>query len=299
MQKFNNMDLNLLRHFACLYEKCSVTDAAAQVGLTQSAMSHVLKRLRDAFGDPLFVREGKALVPTARADQLYAPVTEALGMLMGVVQAAASFDPTRTDRRFTLAMADYVELLCLPTLIDRLTMEAPMAVLRAFAPNGQGLSMTLQHADLAIARHSNVPPNYHRLTLWHEEFVTVCSRAHPRVRGTLTLDQYLAEGHVMVATEGLELGVVDRQLASMGHTRHIALKTGFFYSPLRVAAAGELLATVPRRLAEALKDELDLSVHTPPFELPGFDVSMVWAPQQHRDPGHVWFRRWLKETLAA
>ncbi|WP_286830708.1 MULTISPECIES: LysR family transcriptional regulator [Kordiimonas] len=299
MHNFNTMDLNLLRHFACLYERRSVTAAAHQVGLTQSAMSHVLKRLRDAFGDPLFVRDGKALVPTKRADQLYAPVMEALDGLMEAVQDAAGFDPQSTDRQFTLAMADYVELLCLPQLMRRLPVDAPKAALRAFDPGNQDLPTTLQRADLAIARYTKAPPNYHRQTLWREEFVTVCSRSHPRLqRADLTLDAFLAEGHMMVSTDGQGLGMVDQHLAAIGHRRTMVLKTGFFYSPLRVAAAGDLLATVPKRLAEALQHELDLRLFEPPLDLPGFDVSMVWAPHQHRDPGHAWFRRWLKKAVA-
>jgi len=300
MNNIHNIDMNLLRLFVRVYECGSVTLAARQLGLTQSAVSHGLRKLRGLLGDPLFVRSGHGLQPTSRADALFPGVSNAFSQLDATLVEATPFDPKLCDQRFHLAMTDYVEALALPEINNAIAQDAPNITLKVSEIGDGSLQERGKMWDLMIARLDiELPADFYAQKLWQEEFVTVCAVNHPRIcSNSLSLEGFLAEKHIMVGGRSSRLGAVDRALAKLGKQRKVQIATGFFLSPLRIAASSELLATVPRRLAERMAQELPVKLLPVPLDLAPFDITMTWSARRHNDPAHRWFRGWVKSLFA-
>jgi len=296
MKNIHNIDMNLLRLFVRIYECGSVTEAAKHLHVSQSAVSHGLKKLRHIVGDPLFVRSGHALQPTSRAVALFPGVAGAFAQLDASLMEAAPFEPKRCDQRFHLAMTDYVEALALPKINAGLAVEAPNLTLKISGISGSRLQEHGREWDLMIARlDAELPADFYAQKLWQEDFVTVCGAQHPRIRtDSVTLDAFVAEKHIMVGSETIGMGAVDRALHAVGRRRSVQIVTGFFLSPLRIAATSDLLATVPRRLAEQAAAELPIKLLQVPLDVKPFDITMAWSARRHNDPAHAWFRGWLK-----
>ncbi|MFZ1990325.1 MAG: LysR family transcriptional regulator, partial [Alphaproteobacteria bacterium] len=146
---FNTLDLNLLRVLSVMLEERSVTRTGARLGLTQSAVSHALTRLRDLLGDPLFVRDGRSMRPTTRAGELARGVQAALEQLQAAV--TAGFDPKTTDRTFTVIAGGYVSATLMPGVVEQLRHEAPSAQLRVRAYSlDLGERLNSGQADIVI-----------------------------------------------------------------------------------------------------------------------------------------------------
>ena len=299
MNDIHNMDLNQLRLFLRIFESGSVTDAAVRLGVTQSAVSHSLRKLRHTIGDPLFVRSGHRLQPTKRAESMFPGVFEAFALLDASLTTAAPFDPLTCDQRFHLAMTDYVEALLLPRINRDLAAAAPALKLKISEIGNRPMQKHGQIWDLMIARLGpELPSDFYTQKLWRENFVTICSKHHPHIQGdSLTLDSFLAEKHILVGTETAGPGAVDRALAALDRQRSIKIVTGFFLSPARVVATSDLVATIPRRLAEQAITELPIKILPVPLKLDAFDITMAWNAQRHWDPAHRWFRSWVKSLF--
>lgn len=294
------VDLNLLVAFQALYDARSVTRAAAGQGLTQSAMSHTLRRLRDLTGDALFVRQGRRLAPTPRADAMIGPVRHALHSAARAL-ASAPFDPATTTRRFTLASLDLFDLAYLPAILTRLHEAAPGVGL-TIVPFGREAVDALHSGALDAAIHpvlsSDTPPltttGLLRRTLLHDGWCTIARRDHPRP--PVDLDAYVAARHLVVSPSGGGPTLVDRALGERGHTREVAVRLPHFAPTLPLVAGSDLVLTAPATLAGLASAWGDaLIVRPPPLPLPGHTVTLMWSERMTDDPGHAWFR----EAVAA
>ncbi|MEM7437242.1 MAG: LysR family transcriptional regulator [Myxococcota bacterium] len=300
--KLSELDLNLLVTLDALLEARSVTATAEHFGVTQSAMSHRLARLRQFFDDPILIPTGDSLVLTHRAQQMREPLRAALANLRDAVVPEAAFDPAKAQRSFTLAGVDMVELLLLPTLLAHLDEEAPG--IQVAMAGRQGLvqdALARGRADILIAPgHKAVPgvqmgetAGIRQRKLFDEGFAVMARRGHPRLRNSLTLKRYLAEGHVLVAPEGQPGSIVDVRLAQEGKQRRVAARVAHFLSAPFLVARTDHLLTCPAGLATSVYEELGLSVFKPPISLPSTPIFLYWHERTHKDPGH----RWLRELI--
>jgi len=294
-----SIDLNLLTHLDALLGERHVTRAAAREGLTQSAMSRSLAKLRAHLGDALLVRGAGGLVLTPRAEALRAPLRRALDDLDALLAPAAPFDPATAARSFTVGMADYGEALLLPPLLARLRATAPALQVGTsrVAPDARA-ALDEGQVDLLLApRRSGGAATVWR-KLFHEEFVCIARRGHPGVGARLTLPRFLALSHVAI-TPGNRPGTpADEVLARLGRRRRVAVRVpNFLMAPLLVATS-DLIGLYPARLARRAAELLPLALHPPPFPLPGFDLHLAWHERHRRDAGHRWFREQLVELAA-
>lgn len=292
MSEWPSVDLNSLRVLDALLRTESTVQAARELGLTQSAVSHALGRLREIFADPLFVRVGRRLVPTERARELSSTLGDARAAIDRVFAPRAVFDPRSLRASFRIACADYGELVVLPKLLDALSEEAPGVELTTYAP-GDALEEELQRgrADLAFgARFGERAGLVHR-ALFRDHFVCVRRADAPR----LTLARYLEDRHVLVSPRGLPGGIVDELLEGMGHTRRVVLRTPTFQTALAIVTRTELSTTVPRTLAEAYAEHAKVTIAKLPFEAPELRFGMMFAASRKDDASH----RWLRERVAA
>lgn len=299
------IDLNLLVVFDALLAERHVTRAAARLGLSQSAASHALARLRRLLGDPLLVRDGAALVPTVRAAALAPRLADALAALRAALAPPPAFDPATARRRFTLGLADYAQFVLLPPLLARLSVAAPHVdlVARDFPlDRADEFDVTvapgraIASADPLAAVRS---PALRERRLFRERFVCLTRERHPRIGKKLDLATFVALPHAFIAPRGTPGGVVDEVLAERGLSRRVALTIQHFLVAPYAIAGSDLVITLAERLARAFADQLPLAVHEPPLAIPRFAMHLYWHERHHLDPAHQWLRGQLVEVARA
>lgn len=280
-----------------LLETRSVSAAAARLGVTQSAMSHTLARLRERFDDPLLVRSGRALVPTARAEEMAPRLRAAVRDLAAAIEGGPPFVPATASRSFRLATTDLVDLTVLPRLLPALAREAPGVDL-VLRPSPGSLDAVLAgDLDLAVLLKGTITATagLRSRALFHERFVCLMRRDHP-LAGRLTVEAFAAARHALVAPSGGRGGVMDQLLEARGLSRRVAVLLPTFLVAPHVVATTDLIVTLPERVARTFAGLLPLHVEAPPVDTPGFTMVMVWHERNDREPGLSWLRERLVEA---
>src|SRR5258708_2528110 len=221
------IDLNLLVALDALLAERSVTRAAFRIGITQSAASHALARLRKLTGDELLVRGRGGMVPTVRAEAMGAPLRRALEDIKGTLSSPGAFDPKTARLRVFISTSDYAEVVLLPGIIARLMRDAPGVQLRVLTPK-EGLASDLASGKLDIALMPLLPseegPGIRTRRILEERFVCIARRGHPLAKKrALTLSRFAGASHVLISPWGIEGGFVDDALARLGLRRNVAL----------------------------------------------------------------------------
>jgi DNA-binding transcriptional LysR family regulator len=311
-----DIDLNLLVVLESLLRTRSTTRTARELGRTQSAVSHALARLRTAWDDELFVREGAALRPTTRAESSAPQLVELLVQTRALVDGdRAQFDPKRLHRIFAIGATDYFEVLLLPKLLARLAREAPRVDLILRAP-GDELERSLSSRDVDIGLGTRFRPLAGVLTepISTEGMAMIARRDHPMlrrlasrgrasIRGTartgafprVPLDTYVALPHALVAPRGSPGGVVDAALARVGRERRVVLTLTHFLSAAFTCERTDIVCTVPRIFATAMAQRARLSVFEIPVDVPPFQFQIAHSAERSREPALAWLRKVVKE----
>lgn len=291
-------DLNLLIILAALLDEGSVAGAARRLGLSPSAMSRALARLRETTGDPLLVRAGRGLVPTPRALALRERVGQLVQEAGSVLRPLQEVEPAHLVRTFRLRASDgFVETVG-PALLARLAIEAPGVRLH-FVAKPDKESGPLRHGDLDFETGvigANTAPELHTQALFRDRFVAVVRQGHPLCEGPLTAARYAAAQHIMVSRRGREHGPIDEALAVFKLERHVTTLVPGFATALALVRASELVATVPELHCTSLHPDL---VRLPlPFPLPAITLSLLWHPRLDADPAHRWLRQLIRALCA-
>lgn len=290
-----SVDLNLLVAFDALMSERNVTRAARRIGLSQPAMSNALSRLRALFDDELFVRSGRGMEPTARAQSLAMPVSEALRRIEEAIAPALAFDPCNLDRSVRIAMTDNSMAVLLEALILRFRNAAPKLDLHIKNSRPAGMTPMLDDGeiDMAIGVAGELEARHRAMPLYSDRLVGIARRGRFGPRGP-SLEQFVAAEHVLVTPRSGTGGTLDRELANRGLSRRVFLTLPqFIMAPYAVAKA-DLVACLPARIALAKAEMLDLEIFEPPVELDDFTVSLIWHGRDDAEPAH----RWLRETVA-
>ncbi|HCF3906595.1 LysR family transcriptional regulator [Pseudomonas aeruginosa] len=280
------IDLNLIRTFVTLYEAGSVTLAAERLFVTQPSVSYALARLRELFDDALFTRTRDGIQPTFVAEQLYGTFRESLTRIEGAVQSVRHFDPATTERRFRIALTDLGEVGFLSLILERLTRDAPFAEVEV---------LPLQ-VDEAICRQP--VPGARSQRVLHERYVCLLSDRHPRIGDSLSLEQYLAERHIVV-TRTSGHGIAEDVLEAMQVRRRISLRVPHFSVLPKIIPGTELLTILPAQIAYRFVAEGGMRMLELPFTLPPFDVSLHWHESSERSAALNWFRTTIAEAIIA
>ncbi|MBP0598619.1 LysR family transcriptional regulator [Herbaspirillum sp. LeCh32-8] len=290
------LDLNLLKALDALLDERHVTRAAARLGVTQPAMSGILTRLRENFGDPLFSRSQRGIVPTQRALALAQPVRQVLADIDALMQPPV-FDPASATLDFSIAATDYALRAIAVPLLAALKQRAPHLRIALTAVEDGPLQERLERGqiDLALTTPETTPPGLHARRLFDERYVCVVREDHPLVRGKrIGLKQFCALDHALVSYSGDPfVGVTDEMLARQGLARRVTLSVQRFLVLPDILRASDMVAVVPRRLVAGMPG---LKLLEPPLDIPGFTKTAAWHERTHRDPAHRWLRELLFET---
>ena len=294
-----SMDLNLLVALSALVSEEHVTRAGARIGLSQSAMSHALTRLRDTFDDPILVRARDKMVATERARTLALEVDEALALLSQAVERGPRFDPKTARRTFTIAMSDYAELVVLPPLLARLRHEAPGIDLWVIAvPEDLGGELARGKLDMAIQPRHAGETGLRQSPLFTERFVCVFREGHALDGARLTPQRYAAAPHLLVAPGGQRGSFVDTALAEIGLTRRVVLAVPHFLVVPYLVTSSDLIVTLAERVTQTFSPAYALRAVPPPIKVPDFEMAQIWHARADTDAGHAWLRSVLTEVSA-
>ncbi|HEV2098355.1 MAG TPA: LysR family transcriptional regulator [Stellaceae bacterium] len=316
---FNALDLNLLRVFDALIEERSVTRAGERLGLTQSAISHALNRLRYVLEDDLFVRGPEGMQPSPRATEIAPRLRQGLLHLQRAL-TPADFVPAQTNRHFTVTCGEYVGTVLVPALIARLRAEAPNAEFR-IRPSNTGVTEALLagRADLAIGSFRRIPEWFEHEKLFSETRVWVVAADHPAAWQELTLERLAELPHLIISAVGedehavagyvvdhglerlvtrSEVGLLQGALAARGLRRIVGLTTPHFLAALAIVSRSDMAAPLPRRLATTFAGAYRLKMFEPPYPSPAFDVMALWHREHGSDPAVHWLRNTVRKVAA-
>ena len=292
------LDPALLVALDSLLRERSVTRAAKHLGVTQSAVSHTLKRLRESLGDPLLVGSRGDLTLTARAASIRAPLERALADLRASVRANVAFVPAASSRSFTIATVDYGEFWTMHKTLRIVRREAPKVSIRIASPRPGILEdLTCGSVDLLVGPKRAWPAHVQQQKVAQDGFVVIGRKGHPAFKPRLTLKSYLAHSHISVGPQDAPVGGIDEVLRSRGHTRSVILFTPNFVGAPTLVARSDLLATIPEGLYQTWSSMITLEHAATPFSIPATDLFMVWHERQQNDEGHAWLRSLARNVL--
>jgi LysR family transcriptional regulator, nod-box dependent transcriptional activator len=297
--RFGHLDLNLLVALDALLTERSITLAGQQLHLSQSAVSAALGRLREYFGDELLVQAGRRMVPTAVGAELAEPVRKILLEIQSTVATRPAFDPASSERRFSLMMSDYVALVLMVEVVERVAKLAPGISFELIHNNVMIPSDHLDHADidLLIMPADVVPAGHPRESLFVDDYVCIAWTGNKEIGNELRLEDYLKAGHVILQwSRGRALNLDEFVLSKMGLERRIEVIAMNFGMLPNFVVGTRRLATVQRRLAQYYIKTMPLKILEAPLDLPVLDESVHWNAAFDRDPACRWLRQILREV---
>lgn len=297
----NKVDLNLLKVFDLLMEERSVTRAAQRTSRTQSAISHSLNRLRDIFGDDLFVNQAGMMNPTALARELGPMIAQALADLQSVVDRHLDFKPEETTRRFRVGVTDYTGALFLPALLERFSREAPNGKLQTIPVllyDAAELLGSLELDCLLIGNPVIKGTHLVETVLARHEMLCAAWSGNDLVEDW-SLETYLSLPHLQISPDGDEKGVSDRALAEMGLTRRVTAVIPHYMVAPKVLKGTQMISAFADGMLAVLDASSEIKVMRPPFELPSIRVSLVYARSKQADAGHIWLRSCIRAVVNA
>lgn len=288
-------DLNLLIVFDAVMQERNVTRAGNRIGLSQSAMSHALRRLRYVLKDELFVRTPEGMVPTLRAEMLAQPLRQALSEMQLALDPVA-FDPVASDRRFALSVNNYAAVVLAPPLVAAVSAAAPSVHLDLRPSGTLDIADRLDRGDLDLTLGSIDSPGerFSTAALLEDPFVMVMRRGHPASRSKLSAAAFAALPHLEISSSGEDIGFIDRWLAESGLVRRIALRAPYL-SAAAILVQSDLVATLSRRIAQEFVRNHPLQIREPPYDSPQVRTMMCWHRRLDSHPAH----RWLRGTLVS
>jgi len=297
MNDLRRIDLNLLVILDALLGEQHVTRAAERLHLSQPAVSHALARLRDLLGDPLLVRAGSGLAPTARALELVAPLAEALAQVQSLL-APNTFDPASARRTFRLAMSDYGAAIILPSLIRTLRREAPGIDLQISHASREGMVEGLLNGDIDLAAGvlPELPGELHSTPLFEERYACLLDRQSLPASGVLDLPTYLSRPHVLLEMRGSGTPEIERTLTALRERRRVAVSLPHWSVAPQFISGTDLILTVASRALKDVDDD-SLIVVPPPFEIAPFTFVSAWHKRRGGDQALNWLNRRIGEGI--
>jgi DNA-binding transcriptional LysR family regulator len=301
-----DLDLNLLRIFAAVHRRRQVTAAASELGMTPSAVSNALARLRIHCDDKLFVRTQRGVVPTAYATRLAESVQGGLDLFSAGLQAKDTvFQPAHCSRVFRINLADVGQMLMIGEIVSKLATDAPQVTIRTtdYAVMEAEQALVAGEIDLAVGHIPNISKSLHSRKVTSETYVCVVAKSSRRYAKGVSLDDYFSGTHIRYSPKAVSLSrlnaEVDRIFQKAGQRQHVVLDAAHSFGLSAIVPQSHYILTVPSRLAAHYARISAVAVHPLPFRLASFDITLYWHAREHQDPGHQWFRQMFVDAIRA
>jgi len=292
-------DLNLLYIFEALWRDHSTSIAAQNLGVTQSAVSSSLKRLRQTYGDRLFTLVGRRMEPTPFCIHIATPLLESLNLIRAAESQMVEFDPELCRKAFTFRMLDVGEVVCLPPILKQLASEAPLARLNTV---GGAMDETLTglatgRVDLALGYMPSLQTDIHRLPVFSQHYVCAMRLGHPLADKVLTIADFIACDHLVVEAGGTSNQALERALVDAAGKACIKMRVPHHLSSAHLILQNDMLWTLPNALGKTLAQFYPLVIKPLPLQIPTFEIDLYWHDRFHRDPQNKWLREMVSRVL--
>lgn len=292
----SSLSISTLEALVAIHRSGSLSKAAERLGVTQSTLSHTLKRLRAAFGDELFLRHGRGVTPTVRCDALVGGVVSLLEQL-GDLAEPPVFDAATSEHRFTISCNFYERFLLLPHLVRAFRRLAPQAQLNVIQSNLRGHEqLNSGQCDVLISPLLAETSGLYRRAVMADRYACFVDKAHPLAGAPLTLARYAAANHIAVNYDGGWRPFYRTALDALGVTIRPRVELPSFGAIGSIIEGSDLVLTAPAALASVLLPRAVML--DPPFEAE-FEVFMFWNARQHDSPANAWLRRLVGDTVRA
>ncbi|MCW5284548.1 LysR family transcriptional regulator [Verminephrobacter eiseniae] len=291
------IDLNLLVTFQALVEERNVSRAAERLALSQSAVSHALKRLRNTFQDELLVRGPRGMEPTPRAVTLAIAVKSGLATIETAVDEKRSFDPATCHSTYYLSVTEYVRPFIMAHMCAYVREAAPHVRLVFESPDEHQVGSAVAYEGLQI-RLADLPVNgpMESMRLFDDTFAVAMRREHPFAEQELTLEKYLQLAHIKVT--GVGSSAIDRALTARSLVRDVVVKMPNWLEALEVVECTDLVVAMPNHWTRL--GRLPRCCITRPLPLAlQMPIDAAWHPRNSSDPAHVWLRETVRQAFAA
>lgn len=296
------IDFRLLQCFSALMAARSVSRAAANLNLSQPAMSHALGRLRRLFDDPLLLKTHDGMAPTSRALELESRVRDLLAEAARLTHKSTPFAPASARATLTVMAPEYVEYLMAPALARRLQEDAPGVEIafRVSDPERALEQLARGELDARLGWWPAPAPQLRYKLLFRDRLVCIARKGHPQLRGNPGAEALLAARHVRVQRPrtGVSMQALDQAVAAQRRELQVALHVQSAFALAAAVAASDLAATVTERLAQQLAAQFPLQVLPlpPALAVPNVRVALYWHERSHQQPAHRWFRQLITDS---
>jgi DNA-binding transcriptional LysR family regulator len=295
-----SIDLNLLVIFNALISEKSLTAAARRIGISQSATSHALRRLRETFQDDLLERTPRGMIPTRRALELAKSVHPALQVIQKAVEQQLEFQPQTSERTFRITVSDYLMAGLLPRLVARVQTEAPAVTLKAEYPSRSDDQSIEERGDIELRTCADaVGPDYHQRQILRNPFVIAMRRDHPIAAEEMTLDRYLTLPHIDAETTISGPRALDEQLARRGLRRRVAMTVPSLSGVIPIVQQTDLCTVLPMQWVKLHSEPGTLVTAPLPLDGIEFTIDIVWHRRDDADPGCRWLRALIEQEYEA
>ncbi|EPX99951.1 lysR family transcriptional regulator [Ralstonia sp. NT80] len=293
--RISKVDLNLFVVFEAIYHHRNLTRAAETLCITQPAVSNALARMRKTFNDPLFVSTPAGMVPTPTSENIIGRVREALQLLDASAHEGDVFDPAASERVFPVSMSDLTEALVLPALGERLQQQAPGMHIRSYYTDRAEVPIALANGSIALAIDAPLIADAQlcQTALGRDRYACMIRHDHPFKGNVLSMEDYLAMGHIHVSSRRKGSGYVDAELTRLGQRRNIRIRVQHYMVAPLIAMRTDLVLTAPLRLLQ----RYPVRILELPFEIPDLEWHCYWHRSVDRDPGNQWLREQLMTLM--
>lgn len=294
--RFQRLDLNLLVALDALLTERSVSLAAERICLSQSATSSALGRLREYFGDELLVVKGRNMVLTARAEELVEPVRAVLEQIRSTIAVSPPFDPATSDRTLTLMASDYMTEVLLTAVLRDIQAAAPLMRFEILPINDAVESLERGGIDILLTIDYALSPDHPRQVLFEDDYVVMGWKDSPVMQSPITRERYFELGHVTTRFGRRRMPAFDEWfMRRQTQQRRVEVVAPSFLSVASLVIGTDRIATMHRRLARLVVEQLPLAIQPVPFDIPPIREAAQWHISNNNDPAI----RWVVERLAA
>lgn len=296
------MDYSLkdLRALDALLRHQHVSQAADRMSMSQPAMSMTLKRMRQTFGDTLLIRQGNKLVLTEAATRIHPRIQLLIKEMEELATDAGGFNPVQSRRSFTLILADYIDAILVPTLLQRITQIAPKVELRIIGPDPFRIGNVFGEGrvDLTVSYFPNAPEDLMSRRMFSDQMVCLVRQGHPALGQPLTPESFCSLDHIAIepGESTMYRALLDTSLADLGLSRRVAVSKPDFLGVPFLLERTDLIATMPARLARLFADRISLTTFAPPIDIPTLEIRMMWHRSTQHSAAHIWLRDLVAET---
>lgn len=287
------LDLNLLFIAESLYRTLNVSKTAVELGMSQSAVSHALTKLRDHFNDPLFVRVSKGMAATSLAKEMRESIETLTQQGRELAQKSEKFDPKKAKGRITIATTDMLEIIIMPGLLKRIRKEAPNLQISIRPTGGELPKAELENGtfDLGLAGfYKNLPEGFYQRKVLDLEFSTAFRKNHSTIKRSMSAAEFYEGDHALITLQGDFKDNFPKK-------RKILYGSYSFTGIAWTLASTDLILTAPTLLLEKYKEYFPIIIQKTPVEFPKVEVRMVWHALTHKDPLRMWFRDLIKAEM--